>query len=151
MVSSSGSPDEDKLLAWGKTFYATLDTHEMADFMAFFTDDTVYVDYASPGEIKGRKAMGALTEMYLKALPDLHQTPLANQWALGDLVISEVVTQGTLKGALGPLRPTGKPVAIHFLDILQVKDGKIVMCQSYSNSLEFLTQAGVIKPPEAKK
>jgi ketosteroid isomerase-like protein len=98
-------------------------------------------------DIRGTKAFKAMVGAYLKALPDFHQ-PLTGQWAIGDTLITEGTTEGTLKGALGPIRPTGKPISVHFLDLVQFKDGKFVRGVTYSNSVELLTQAGVIKPPK---
>ncbi len=151
IVASSGGPDEDKLLAFGQDYYAAFDAHDVAKLLAPITDDTSMVDVTMPGEMKGTKPLKAFLQAYFKALPDVKQLPLTNQWAIGDTLISEGVTQGTLKGAMGPIKPTGKPVAIHFIDIGQVKDGKMVRFWTFSNSNEFLTQAGVIKPPAAKK
>jgi len=144
VVASSGSPDEDRLLAFGKAYYATLDGHNVKDIMAPVTDDSVMVDFTMPDEIKGTKAFKAMVGTYLKALPDLHQ-PLANQWAIGDTLITEGTTEGTLKGALGPIRPTGKPVSVHFLDVVRFKDGKFVRGATYSNGVELLMQVGMIK------
>jgi predicted ester cyclase len=151
IIASSGGPDEDKLLAFGQDYYAAFDAHDLTKLLAPITDDTSLVDATMPGEMKGAKPLKAFLQGYFKALPDVKQLPLTNQWAIGDTLISEGVTQGTLKGAMGPIKPTGKPVAFHFIDIAQVKDGKIVRLWTFSNSNEFLTQAGVIKPPAAKK
>jgi uncharacterized protein (TIGR02246 family) len=147
-VIASGSSDEDKLLAFGKAYYATLDSHKVSEIMAPVTDDSVMVDLTMPDEIKGTKAFKAMVGTFLKALPDFHQ-PLTGQWAIGDTLITEGTTEGTLKGALGPIRPTGKPVSVHFLDIVQFKEGKFVRGVTYSNGIELLTQVGMIKP--AKK
>ena len=151
IIASSGTPDEDKVLAFGQDYYAAFDAHDVTKLLAPITEDTSLVDVTMPGEMKGTKPLKAFLQGYFKALPDVKQLPLTNQWAIGDTLISEGVTQGTLKGAMGPIKPTGKPVAFHFIDIGQVKDGKMVRFWTFSNSNEFLTQAGVIKPPAAKK
>lgn len=144
VVTSTGSPDEDKLAAFGKAYYAALDAHKMDEILAPFADDSVLVDFSMPGEIKGRKALQTMATKYMKALPDFHQ-PITNQWAIGDTVITEGTTEGTLKGALGPVRPTGKPISLHFLDVLQFKDGKLVRGATYANGNELLAQAGLLK------
>jgi len=151
IVSSAGTPDEDKLLEFGKGYYAAFDAHKVADIVAPMTDDSITIDFTMPGEIKGPKAGKAFIEGYFKSIPDVHQLPLANQVAIGDTLISEGVMEGTFKRAMGPIRPTGKPLAIHFVDFGRFKDGKIVTFGTYTNGVEFLKQAGVIKEPKEKK
>ena len=57
----------------------------------------------------------------------------------------------THAGPLGPLKPTKKPVTMHGLDIMVVKDGKLASGSSYSNSLELLSQEGLLPKPKAAK
>lgn len=43
---------------------------------------------------------------------------------------------------------SSKPVSVHFLDLVQFKDGKFARGATYSNGVELLTQVGIIKPPK---
>ena len=56
----------------------------------------------------------------------------------------------THAGPLGPLKPTKKPVTMHGLDIMVVKDGKLASGSSYSNSFELLGQEGLLPKPKAE-
>jgi hypothetical protein len=58
---------------------------------------------------------------------------------------------GTHKGDLGPLKATKKPVSLHGIDIMTIKDGKIQAGSGYSNSVELLAQTGLLPKPKAAK
>ena len=46
---------------------------------------------------------------------------------------------------------TNKPMSLHTVDVVQLKDGKAVTGTSYANGMEMATQLGLIKPPGEKK
>lgn len=146
---SAGGPDEDKNLALGKAAYQALDDHKVKDACAASAKDAVYDDYSMPVTFKGMKGCTDYLGSYVKALPDLKTQPLANQWAIGPYIVSEGVGQGTHKGPMGPFKATGKPVALHFLDIIQLNGGQVTHLLSYANGVELLTEIGVIKAPTA--
>jgi steroid delta-isomerase-like uncharacterized protein len=147
--TGAGTPDEDKTLDVAKAAYTAVDNKKEADVLAVATDDTVIDDYTMPTTTKGLKDWKAMYKTYTSAFPDFKQMPMTNQVAVKDYVVSEGVLSGTHKGALGPLKATGKPVSIHFVDITQWKDGKLTRFQTWANSVELLTEIGIIKPPGA--
>jgi steroid delta-isomerase-like uncharacterized protein len=146
---SSGGPDEDAILATGNKMYTVMDTLKLKDMMPFVADDVTFTDYSSPGQVKGVKELTKIYGMYVKAFPDLHQMPLTNQWAIGTYLVSEGVMQGTNKGPLMGMPASKKPIAVHFVDIVQMNNGKEQVGETYMNSVEMLTQLGVIKPADA--
>jgi predicted ester cyclase len=147
---SGGGPDEDKNLALGKTVYQLLDDHKVKDVCAAMAgNDAPIDDYSMPISFKGTKGCSDYIGGFVKALPDLKTQPLANQIAIGPYLVSEGAVQGTQTGAMGPIKATGKPVSLHFIDIVQLKDGKVTHLLSYANGFELLTQLGVIKAPAA--
>ena len=147
---SAGGPDEDKNLAAGKAMYQMLDDHKVKDLCAAMaSNDAAIDDYSMPVGFKGSKGCSDYINGFVKAMPDFHSQPLANQVAIGPYLVSEGTVQGTNKGPLGPIKATGKPVNLHFIDIVQLKDGKVTHISSYANGFELLTQLGVIKAPAA--
>jgi steroid delta-isomerase-like uncharacterized protein len=144
-IVSTGGPDEDALLAAGNKLYTTLDTLKMDQILPLVADDVTFTDYSMPGQLKGAKALKKVYGQYIKAFPDLHQMPLSNQWAIGTYLVSEGVMQGTNKGAMMGMPATKKPIAVHFLDLVQMNGGKEQIGETYMNSVEMLTQLGVIK------
>jgi predicted ester cyclase len=145
----AATPDDDKNLDVIKPFYQGLQDKNEAAVLAFATEDTVMEDYSAPVTLKGVKDVKGMYKGYTTAFPDAKELPLTNQWAIGGYVISEGTLNATHKGQVGPFRATGKPVSLHFLDIAQVKNGKIPRFWTWSNGVEFMTQIGAIKPPGA--
>jgi steroid delta-isomerase-like uncharacterized protein len=84
-------------------------------------------DPATPGySIKGTGAFKAFVGSYREAFPDL-QFVIKEQWSEGDDVISRWTAQGTHKGALMGLPPTGlKPDPVEGVTITSFKNGRIV-------------------------
>ena len=146
-TTKGGSPEEDGNLGFARAFYQALDDKKEKDVVAAATEDTTGDDYEAPASIKGLKQWKGMYREFVTAFPDFKQLPLANQWAIGSYVVSEGVLQGTHKGPIGPFKATGKPVSLHFVDILQFRAGKVARLQSWANGVELLTEIGVIKPP----
>jgi predicted ester cyclase len=148
VIASTGAPDEDKLIDTAKGLYTALDNKKAADVMALFTEESTAEDYTMPATLKGLKDWKAMYDTYVGAFPDFKQA-LSTQLAVKDYVITEGVFNGTHKGALGPIRATGKPVSLHFVDIAQFKDGKISHFWTWANAAEMLAEIGVLKAPGA--
>jgi len=141
--TSAGTPEEAKALASVNALYAAFEGKKESDFLALVTEDTTSDDYTAPATWKGVKAHKDGFESYTKTFPDLAQTkPL--QFAAGDTVVSEGTLTGTQKGALGPIKATNKPVSLRFVDIIQMKDGKVVHMDTFSNSAEMLVEIGAM-------
>jgi predicted ester cyclase len=145
-VAAGSSEVEDGNLGFAKAFYQALDDKKEKDVVGAATEDTAADDYEAPASIKGLKQWKGMYREFATAFPDFKQLPLANQWAIGNYVVSEGVLQGTHKGPIGPFKATGKPVSLHFVDIVQFKAGKIAHLQTWANGVELLTEIGVIKP-----
>lgn len=143
MFAPKGGDDEQKNLDAVNAMYKAIDDHKVDAVVASMDKDVVGEDYSQPATMKGMKAAKAFIGGVFKAIPDVKQERTA-QIAAGDLVVTEGVMQGTWKGNMGPLKATKKPVALHFVDIMQLKDGKVVNVTSYANSAELMP------PPAAK-
>jgi steroid delta-isomerase-like uncharacterized protein len=140
---------DDKNLDVVKKMYTLIDggADKEKEVWALATDDFSADDYTMPATMKRPDAQ-KFFQMIFKAFPDLKQS-ISNTWAIGDYVIVEGVMNGTHKGPLMGIPATKKTIAAHFVDVSQVKDGKIAKVWSYSNSVEMMTQLGLVKPPPA--
>lgn len=137
---STGAGDEQKNTDAVNALYQAIDDHKVDAFLGALTDDTTMDDMTSPALQKGKDAARQFATMLFKAVPDVKQQRTM-QIASDDFVVTEGVMQGTLKGNFGPLKATNKPFALHYVDILQVKDGKIVRGWSYGNTVELTAPA----------
>jgi predicted ester cyclase len=142
VASVKGTPDEQKNLDAANVLYKAIDDHKVDGALAVTTTDSSMDDFTNPAPFKNQKAMKGFLESVLKAIPDVTQDKVV-QMAAGDLVITEGYLHGTMKGNMGPMKATNKPIGMHFIDVMQMKDGKMVKGWSYGNSME-------MAPPPAK-
>ena len=80
-----------------------------------------------------------------KTYPDLKITVL-NQFIDGDVVISEIMAEGTHAGEFMNIAPTGKKLLLSGIDIDKISNGKIVEHYGAVNTFETFMQAGIIRP-----
>jgi ketosteroid isomerase-like protein len=142
-----GTPEEAKVLDTGKGLYAAFEK-KGGDVSPFMTDDTVSDDYTAPASVKGLKANKDMVDSFWKTFPDLAQTK-SFQFAVDGFVVSEGTLTGTQKGPMGPIKATNKPVTYHFVDVIQMKDGKTVHLETFGNSAEILVELGAMPQPGA--
>ncbi len=138
-VTAKETPEEQKNLDLVKSVYPLFEKKDEKAFVALLTDDVVHSDQTQPEDVKGKEGAKKELAVWLKAIPDLKMT-VANAWAFGDIVVTEVETTGTFKGPLGALKPNGKSATTHGVDVVELKDGKIARVTSYTNAREFLIQ-----------
>jgi predicted ester cyclase len=143
---AKGTPDDAKTLATGKAVYAAFEGMKDADVPPLFSDDTTIDDYTFPTTFKGTKGTMDYVHSFWTAFPSLTQTKPV-QFAVGDVVLTEGIFNGVQKGPMGPIKPSNKPVTFHFIDIIQIKDGKVLHIDSFGNSGEILVAIGAMPPP----
>jgi hypothetical protein len=86
--------------------------------------------------------------MMAKAIPDAKFA--CTNWAVDDFVIAECTMNGTDKGPMVmpgmKIKATNKPLTMHSVDVIQMKDGKAISGTSYGNGMEMAMQLGLMKP-----
>jgi predicted ester cyclase len=132
-----------------RALYQALEKKDEKAFLALVTDDVVHADYSAPADSKGKDAAKKEVAEMTKALPDLKLTA-KNVWSAGDYVVVEGEMTGTLKGQLGPFKPTNKTATTHFVDVVKFVNGKISWLGTYGNGMEFVVQYGIVKLPAPK-
>lgn len=89
-------------------------------------------------------------QMWADGFPDGRAT-IENVVASGDHAVVQFTGRGTHTGALrtpaGEIPATGRSVTLDFCDVVEIRDGKIRLSQSYFDSASMLMQLGVT--PEA--
>jgi predicted ester cyclase len=109
-------------------------------------NDPSFVNLSSPpGVPADREGSKAYLFGFLNAFPDSTWT-IDDMIAEGDQVVTKKTLRGTHTGPLGDLPPTGRTVTLQFVDIMRVRDGKIVEHWLSMDQLTFLQQLGVIPP-----
>ncbi|MBI4788259.1 MAG: ester cyclase [Chloroflexi bacterium] len=103
-----------------------------------------YVNHdAPPGLPPAREGIKAFINMYRTAFPDLRST-IDEQIAEGDRVVTRWSAQGTNKGNLFGMPPTGKRMNISGHVIDRIVGGKIVETWNTFDQLGLMQQLGVI-------
>ncbi len=147
---AKGTPEEDKQVDIIKGMYGALEKKTEADFIGPLDEKVTWADLTMPKDMTGKAEAKKFFQMMTKAIPDLKQT-FDPMFAVDEYVVSEGTMSGTHSGPLGPLKPTKKPLTMHGIDVVVVKDGKVTAGTSYANSMEVMAQEGLLPKPKAAK
>jgi steroid delta-isomerase-like uncharacterized protein len=124
--------------------HAAIIQGDMSALGELFTPD--YVDHSRLGVSPGPEGVVQFFAMARAAMPDLHAT-LDELIAEGDRVVARGTITGTQTGAFMGIPATGKRVAIAYIDINWIADGKIAERWANQDDLGMLQQLGLIPPP----
>ena len=98
-----------------------------------------------PSDLEGGKAF---LWSFFSAFPD-GRFEIDDMIAEGDRVATKKTFTGTHTGALGDVPASGNRVSIQFVDILRVRDGRIVEHWLSIDNLSFMQQIGAL-PSDAR-
>jgi steroid delta-isomerase-like uncharacterized protein len=96
-----------------------------------------------PGITADREGGFAYLFGFMNAFPDSRVT-IDDMIAEGDQVVTKKTFTGTHTGEFAGIPATGKPVTLQFVDIMRLRDGKIVEHWNCIDQLSFMQQIGVI-------
>ncbi len=110
-------------------------------------DELMHVDVIDhsrpPGIAPGAEGVRQQFDDLRAAFPDLRAT-ICDQIAEGDKVVTRKVFTGTHLGAFQGIQPTGRAVEINLIDIVRVREGKIVEHWNCVDRLGLLGQLGAL-------
>ena len=112
-----------------------------------FAPDYVLHDPAMPGEVSGTEGIKQYVSMYRGAYPDTHFT-IEEQISEGDHVVTRWTGQGTHRGELLGIAPTGKLVTVTGIEFDRVSGGRIEETWVNYDALGMMQQLGVIPTPD---
>jgi steroid delta-isomerase-like uncharacterized protein len=98
-------------------------------------------------EFRGLEGLEPMVKMYRSAFPDYHVT-IEDMIAEGDKVVCRYTEQGTHKGNLMDIPPTGKQYKMTGVIISRFAGGKEVEVWSYGDSHTLYQQLGVTPPTQ---
>ncbi len=120
--------------AWNK--------HDVKAVEGYMTDDFAQNVSGMPGDTKGKKEAVATAQGYWTAFPDVKLTT-DSTLAAGDYTVAIGSATGTHKGALGPIKATGKTATVKTIQFAKWKDGKMVAEWVFYNNAALMEQLGV--------
>lgn len=112
-------------------YNAAWNAHDIPAIMAMHVEDTSYQRHGIPKVYKGKEAVAEQFGKDFSGLPGLHFEGVA-LYGSDDHFVSESILTATT--------PDGKPVTMELVDVITLRDGKVVHKSSY-----FVTS----RPPRA--
>jgi steroid delta-isomerase-like uncharacterized protein len=120
----------------------TLNAHDADRFMATIHEDVTWSLDASKDPISGTKALRALIEAMMAAMPDMNYDLQQILNADDEHVIIRYILKGTHEGEFMGIAPTHKKVKMYGCVISKIKDGKRYQMWQYSSGPGLLEQLG---------
>ena len=106
-------------------------------------------DIVPLGIMRGRREVEQLFQEMFAAAPDL-ETTVSRVVAGEKQAAVEWRMRGTFDGApFQGIEPTGKPIELRGLDMLEVEDGKIRSITGYYDGAEYARQIGMLPPQDS--
>jgi ketosteroid isomerase-like protein len=139
VVVATGSDEEKKNLALVNASWDAFEAKNEAGYLAPLADDieVFRLDRANPE--KGKADRKKFFKWAANGIGSLSQTPL-NDWGIGSFVVEEYTLTGVHSGRLTDTAPSGHALRLHYVDIDELKDGKVVRTWTYGNSLELYAE-----------
>ena len=119
--------------------------------LAELLDPDVIDHSRPPGVAPGAEGVQEQFDMFRAAFTGF-RAEILDQIAQGDKVVTRKLLRGTHTGPFQGIEPTGREVEIHVIDIVRVKDGRIVEHWNCVDRLGLLAQLGALPggtPPPA--
>ncbi|HEV3359544.1 MAG TPA: ester cyclase [Pseudonocardiaceae bacterium] len=122
------------------------DVRDLKGWRASFTEDGVFTMKSSGDSYRGERLDDVVT-FVLGVFPDVHREVLQVHDMGQDLVVVELLIQGTFQGPyptpLGPLPPNGAKTSVPTVDLIHLRDGKIQIFDCYPMVNIRMSQIGV--------
>nr|WP_246590777.1 ester cyclase [Paenibacillus sophorae] len=103
-----------------------------------------FIDNTLPkGRPQGPEGLKFASSRFRKVVPDL-KCNIEDLLVVGDKVTARLSFTGTDTGGFMGNKPSGKPIHFMAIDILRIKDGKLVEDWHLEDNLTFMQQIGVV-------
>lgn len=126
----------------------SFNAHDIEAFASVLAED---VTFRAPGVSgQGKAACVEFYASWFGAFPDAH-VEVHGLHIIGDIAVEEGTFTGTHDGVLhspgGDVPPTGRPVALAYIQVLRFNDGKHVSFSLMFDRVQMLEQLGLIPAP----
>lgn len=139
---SLNSKDAAAMVQAAQRFYAFWNTGN-EDFISQ-TVASGFIDNTLPkGRPQGPEGLTFASRNFRKAVPDL-QCKIEDLLVVGDKVTARLTFTGTHNGEFLGKAPTGKPIKFMAIDVLRIKDGKLIEDWHLEDNLTLMQQLGVV-------
>lgn len=125
-----------------KSYLDAWNAHDADALVATFTPSGTYSDPTTNGPLSGA-AIGAYAQSLWDAFPDLSFELRSHGRIADDKVVAEWTMRGTNTGPFAGMPPTGQPVRLPGIDVLQIEAGGIASVVGYFDSRAVPEQLGL--------
>jgi len=137
--------DDNKALL--KKFYEDVFNKHNVDAADQFIAKDAIDHNAMPGTKPGLEGIKDEFRQFFAGFPDWTVT-VDDMIAEGDKVVARVTIKGTNKGMMGGMAATNKAAQWGLIDIVRIKDGKLVERWGYGDDVAMMTQLGLMPGPQ---
>jgi predicted ester cyclase len=133
----------DQMVRAAELFYTFWNTGNPKYLNAVITPD--FIDNTLPGgRPQGPQGPLFASNNFRKAVPDL-RCAVEDLLIVGDKIAARLVFTGTFKGEFMGHQPTNKPIKFIAMDILHVKNGRLIEDWHLEDNLTLLQQLNAVK------
>jgi steroid delta-isomerase-like uncharacterized protein len=138
----------DERLAIVRRHLEAENAYRLKETLDTLTPDCVFEDMALGERVEGHTGATEYYERWWRAFPDLTWEP-QRRWVTDEGLISEVIARGTHRGDFFGLEPTGRPIELPVILVVDFRDGRISGERLYYDLATVLRQLGAraIPPP----
>jgi steroid delta-isomerase-like uncharacterized protein len=111
--------------------------------------DSNYTFYPSSGNPMSHETTMGMLEMFWNAFPDL-TLDIQDIMASNDMVVSRLISRGTHEGEFTGIPATGNNIEITGINIVRIKEGKIIEEWETFDVLSMMMQLGMELKPKGK-
>jgi steroid delta-isomerase-like uncharacterized protein len=118
-------------------------SHEIERVLSFYSTDYVASDVGQAVLQRGHQGLREMLEAYWKAFPDL-QFRVTDRVIEGSRAVIVWVAEGTHQGTIMNIPPTGHPVEVRGVSVIDVQDGLVVRGQYIWDLAGMLRHMGLL-------
>ena len=118
-------------------------SHDIEKVISFYSPDYIGDDVGQAAPLRGHAQLRAMLESYWQAFPDL-QFEVDSVLAEKDRLVIVWVGQGTHRGTIMHIPPTGHKVEVRGVSIIDIQDNKVVRGQYIWDLAGMLRHLGLL-------
>lgn len=141
---AQGSAAEQQSVAWGRAMYDAWEAGDREKLAAMLADDFKMDIVMAPGPPADKHQLMKTAAKMKAAIPDQRYS-ITNSWGVENYAIFEYALEGSQRIGAGDAAESSRPIAWHWVEIYELKDGKAVRGWAYANMLELLSQLGAME------
>ena len=138
--------DGQELRDFIERYNAAWNDHDVETIVSLHTEDSVFENHVTGDVNMGPEQIARAIEGIFSVFPDL-RFETRRAYIREDLVVQEWTASGTHEGTMTrsgiEVPPTGRKVEYKGMDVIPIRDGRVVRKDVYSDSVTLLRQLGL--------